>query len=312
MGIDALHGLYGVQINSTLIGGITRQSVRLGHETRGEPTSAECWARWQSIVAHRPGMEFSTNAVAAALGACGPMGASIYNGLGGNVKLFAQKYEKGGTRVAVGSSSHRSYQFWDGILVPRRLTVDGDGDAELSYEAIGVLYSGDCTMILADSVTLPGGITDAERFCLGSGMKIGNISLPRPKRLEIDFGLEVKTEGLACEVYPSFIWIESVQPKITLSGLDVTWVKEAANIQYYGVNASHANTTLYLQRRELGSTVYAAGTSNHIKFTAAGLVTGGDLFESSGLDPAECSVILEPRYDGTNAPIVATTGVAIT
>jgi hypothetical protein len=58
----------------------------------------------------------------------------------------------------------------------------------------------------------------------------------------------------------------------------------------------------------------ANGTAQHISFTADGLAIPETLFEGSAgrNPPAEVSLSIPLKYDGTNAPIVVNTATAIT
>lgn len=307
MTVATKHGLYGVEIDATLIGGITNLGTRTGEEVRNEPTSGEIYARFQSLVAQKPGAEFTTLNIAAALDACGLTGVDI-GGLAAGLNLYAQKHVEGGTRA--GAASHRKYTIKDGILVPRVLSVDHQGDATLRYEAVAIYDGANDPIVIADSQSLPGGLTDAQRFTIGP-VTIESVSLAQVRRFELDFGLQVVSEGADSDIWDTFISIESIQPQITLRGIDVEWLK-STNIPLLGKAVTHTNTAIYLRKRAAGGTFVADGTAEHIKFTAAGLATIDTPFEADGNDAGETSLTLPLKYDGVNVPLVINTTSAIT
>ncbi len=307
MAVTTKHGVYGVVIDSTLLGGITNLNTRTGSEVRNEPTSGEIYARFQSLVAQLPGAEFTTLNIAAALDLCALTGVDV-GGLAAGLNLYAQKHVEGGTRA--GAASHRKYTLKDGILVPRTLSVTHQGDATLRYEAVGIWDGSNDVITISDSQSLPGGLTDAERFTLGP-VTIESVSLAQVRAFELDFGLEVVSEGSDSDIWDTFISIASIQPQITLRGIDMEWFK-AANIPLLGKAVTHTNTAIYLRKRAAGGSFVIDGTAEHIKFTAAGLATIDTPFDADGNEAGETSLVVPLKYDGTNAPLVIDTTSAIT
>ena len=298
MTITRRHTLYGVTIHTTVLGGITAQNLNLGLQVRSEARSGEPYVRYQAVVGRAPTAGFTTEAVAAALGVCGVLGYDISDGDG--LILTAQKADGGGTRAA--GSVHRKYTMVAGLLVPTTLECAHGGDASISYQASVTSADGStdpCTE--TDSQALPAGMTDAERFTLGA-VTVGAVSLPEVKNVSINFGLNVRVEGAGGDQFPTFVWIDTVAPSITIRGLDIEWLK-SSNIPRAGKAATHANTTIYLRKRALGGSFTADATEEHIKISACGLAWVDDPFSDDG-EGAEASVTIQPKYDGTNTPIL--------
>lgn len=307
MSVARKHGIYGVGVGATLLGGITRQSLSTNSDVQSEATSGEIYARFVALYAQRVAPGFTTRSIATALGACGPLGASLA-GLSGGFCLYAQKHADGGTRA--GTLSHRKFSMVCGILVPRQLTVDHRGDATLSYEAV-VTYDGvNDPVVITDLVSLPSGLTDAERFTLGP-VTLESVTLSQKTQLTIDFGLDAVGESADSEIWDTLASIRAQHSTIKLEGIDVEWCK-AANIPLTGKSATHANTKIYLKKRALGGTFVADGTAQHLKFTAAGLVTPDTLFDGGLTDTGKTNLTMTCYYDGSNAPIVIDTASTIT
>jgi len=304
MTITNRHTLYGVTVNETVLGGITAQNVDLGLEVRGEARSGEPYARHQAVVARRPSAGFTTEAVAAALGVCGVLGYDLSGGDG--LILTAQKAASGGTRAS--GAVHRQYTMARGLLVPTSLECADGGDASISYQASAVSADGSTDpFVESDTEALPSGLTDAERFALGA-VSVAGVTLSHVKNLSINFGVSVRVESAGGDLFPTFVWIDKVQPSITIRGLDLEWLK-STNIPRAGTTGTHANTKIYLRKRS-GSSFVADATEEHILLTAAGRAWVDDPFSDSG-DGAEASVTIQPYYDGTNTPIVVDTTSAL-
>jgi len=306
MGVTRKHSLYAVGLGATLLGGITRQSIALGSEVRREATSGETYARFQSLYAQKIAPGFSTKCIATALTACGTVGASIAD-MAGGLALYAQKHADGSSRTA--GSNHRKYGFTRGILAPKNLTVDHRGDALLTYDAVVVYDGTNEPMVITDSVALPAGITDAERFTLGP-VQIGGVTLTGVHNLSIDFGLDVVGESADSDIWDTFASIRQILTTIRLTGIDVEWLKAAA-VPLAGLVATRANTAIYLRKRAKGSSFVAAATAQHIQFKASGLATIETPFEGQGSDGSQTTLSLPLDYDGSNAPLAITVGIAL-
>jgi hypothetical protein len=303
-----MHGIYAVKLGGTVIGATSKRGVRTGTEVRQQATSGEVYARFQSIYAQNPMADFATRQIAVALGACGLTGTALTSSA--PFLVYAQKHTEGGTRTAGGN--HRMWTIKEGICYPSRLTVDHQGDAVLEYVVLATYDGVNEPVVISESQSLPA-ITDAERFTIGSvSLHDGSsaYTLPQVRRMEINFGISAEQVGADSDIWPTSCRIVEIDPSITFSGIDSEWWKSTV-LPLTGRNITHASTKIYLRKRAAGSTFVADGTSEHIKFTAAGL-PHPDGFEGSGNGLDEVTVNLPLRYDGTNAPLVINTASAIT
>jgi len=302
MTVPNKHGLYCVGLGATTLGGITRQSLALGSEVRGEANSGEIYSRFLALYSQRQAPGFTTNALRTALTACGASGADVAS-MSGGMCLYAQKHADGSTRTS--GSAHRKYAFTKGILAPRQLTVSHRGDAELTYEAVVVSADGTTNpLTITDSSALPTVPADGGRFSLGP-LAIGGVTLTGYRQLTIDFGIDVIPEGSDGEIWDTFASIRAIATRLTFRGIDTQWLK-STNVPTNGLACAHADTELYLRKRAVGATFVADGIAEHIKITACGMATVDSAMDASGSDAAECTVTLATRYDGTNAPLIIT------
>ena len=300
--VTNLHLISGVGVGATILGGITAQDLALEHELGGEAKSGELYARYQALYSQKYTPGFTTEDVAAALGACGATGLSLATSA---LALHAIKQADGGNVAAGGV--HRSYTFSKGILFPKLLTCEHQGDASISYGAVVISADGSTSpLVIGETATVPA-ITIHSAHTLGA-IAIGAKSLTHCKKLEIEFGLECVSEGADSDILDTFATLRAVVTEIRLSGIDTTWLK-SDTVPESGLVGTHANTTIYLRKRAAGGTFVADATAEHIKFTAAGLAV---IDKALGGNPNEVDLRMPLSYDGTNAPLTISAASAIT
>jgi len=298
-----------VQFNATMLGGITALNIDPGIQVRNDATGGEVFSQFQSINAIQPVATFTSKAIKAALDLSGLLGLDIST-LGAGLNMFAYKHASAGTRA--GETSHRKYNVVEGLVFPRRLVAAGRGDADLNYEArITQDGSANDPIIVTKDVTLPQAESDDQRFALGP-VTIESVLLTHLRSFELAFGLTVETEGDGSSIYDTFASIATIQPVITLRGIDLEWL-DSANIPWLGKVATHTNTAIYLRRRASGGSFVADEQEQHIKITAAGLATIGPCFDAAGATMGgEVSLTMPCKYDGTNNPVIINTASTIT
>jgi len=300
-------------IDATVIGGVTAQAINMNTEAPAEPSSAEVWSRFVSMTAQNPRATFTTKMIATLLDRLAAedptddkYSCNIAD-LSAGLTLYAQAFAAGSTRA--GASLHRKFAIVHGCLGLQRLSCTHQQDATIETEAVAGWDESNDPVVETDLVSLPGGITDAERFTLGPAT-LESVSIPGIRSLDIDFGLTIVAEGSDSEIWPTFVTISRIQPVFTFQGINTEWLK-AANVPRAGLAVTHANTTIYLRQRALGSTFVADVTAEHIKFTAAGFAYMETPVDASGNELAESSLIVPCYFDGTNDPIAIDTTSAL-
>lgn len=307
----SIHAPYCVVLNDTAdvtLGGIESINVKTETEYRAEATSGAVYPQHMAIVGQKPMADFSSYCLSQCLDAIALTGKSI-SAMATGLDLYAYKHTHGGGRDT--GATHRKYTIADGLIVPNRISCDHRGDALISYNVLSTWDGTNAPIIEADTVSVPTAESDDERFTIGK-CTIGGVLIPDIRSWELDFGITAQTDGADSDIYDTHASIVECKPVLTLRGIDVEWLK-AANIPLVGKAATHANTTIYLRKRLQTAAGYVAdGTSEHISMTMAGLAWIDDVYTARNGSPAECSLRLAAKFDGTNAPIVIDTTAAIT
>jgi hypothetical protein len=300
------YSIHAVKLGATVIKAIGSSGLTLNENVSAERTTSTVYDEFQSIRGRAPVATFGTRDLAAALGVTGLAPVDVST-LSGGVVLYLSKHADGGTRSS--SSDHRTETIVNGILVPRMLTCDHQGDAMLTYEVIATSDGVNDIVQVADNVALPSIDPDQERWTMGS-VTLEEESITGMRSIQIDLGHRVTAEGADSDVDPTFSSVENISPSITIRGIDPTYFS-SGKIPLGGLDASHANTTIYFRKRALGGSFVADGTAEHVKLTACGLSVNESRDGSSG-SPAESSIRIPCRHDGTNAPLTVDETSAIT
>ncbi len=306
-GVSDLYGAYQVEFDTTMLSGMTTQSINTGSQVSNEITSGNVYAEFLALTGQQPVAAFSTMQIARALDNVPILGTSIA-GLGAGLKFYLRKHEEGATRTA--GSAHNKYTITEGIIVPTSLTVDHQGDASISYDIVITYDGSNSPIVLTVNQALPGSQLDDQRFTLGK-VVLESITFDHLKQMTINFGVSAVSEGADSEIWDRYASIRSVLPSLTLSGIDPDWFADA-KVPLLGLAVTHANTAFYLRKRANGNSFVADVTAEHIKFTAAGLATIDDAVQVSGQDPSGLTLNMPLKFDGTNVPLTVDTTSAIT
>lgn len=305
-----IHGPYCVVFNDTAdvtIGGIESINISSQVEHKADPTSGEIYPRHQAIVAIKPVADFASYCLAQCLDVVPLTGKSISD-MATGVDLYGYAHAHGAGRA--GANLHRKYTIADGMVIPDKITCDHRGDALMTCKILSTWDGTNSPVIEADLQSVPAAESDDERFTIGKCV-LGAVTIPDIRSWELDFGITANTEGADSDIYDTHVSIVECRPVLTLRGIDLEWLK-AANIPLVGKAGTHANTSVYLRKRLQTAAGYVAdGTAEHIKYTIDGLLWIEDIYKA-GKGPAECSLKLAARFDGTNAPLVLDTTSAIT
>ena len=319
MAFTEKHSIWAVQFDKTsdvILGAITRSSFSVGAMIRSEPTSGEAYARHQAVVGRRPMASFTTLDIATALTEISALGLYVIStGTVVALDLYLVPHAVGGTRQS--GSINRQYNIVRAFMVPKTLRVEFGGDAALDVDII-IMHDGSANdaVIISDTVALPSGIADAIRYTIGP-VTLAGVVYTQVRSLELDFGLNVVTEGADSDIYPVFVSIQDIRPRLTLRGLDAKWLSKTATppkIPFTGLaTPAHANTKFFLRKRtQDGASYVLDATAEHIKFTMAGFLTVTQGFDGSSGGGVETVAVLEGKYDNSNNPVVVTTAIAIT
>ena len=303
----SVHNLYAVQADATLIGGITSFGKTFDSTMRGEALDGAVHPKRQSLVSQEPKATWTTKHIKTAIDKL-PFPATSIATLSAGLNMFAQKRLDGGGRAS--GASHRRYQMLKGIVAPGTLSVAHREDATLSYQAVAAWDGNNDPLIESDSVALPSGLVDDERYTLGP-VNLAGTDYKELKGWEVDFGVTIVAESSDSDIWPTQVTIGQTASIVTLRGIDIEWLK-AANIPRKGRAVAHANSSMYLRRYKASGDFEADATAKHIKLTPAGMAVIDEPFTADGDEIGTCSMRIALFDDGTNLPILITTDVAIT
>lgn len=316
MPITRPHELSVVQIHTSamgsqvILGGLEDLSVPANTDVRGGATSGTLYSEHESIAAQRPEIAFTSVAsIATALNTVGLLGRDLTAGVNTGLAAYLVKRQKGGSYAS--GAAHRRYRMASGIIVPTSLRASFQEDARLSYRAVAIYDGVNAPLAEQDSQSIPSGAVRNERFSLYS-VSIGGTTFDAATSVEVDFGVGVilsegATGNLSELVWPTHVAINSVQPVITIGGIDPEWVS-GLNVPLLGRQASHASSVIRLARRKHGSTFYATNEAQHIRLTYAGLSYVDQVVTASDKANGTVSLMIRTIHDGVNVPLVITTG----
>lgn len=306
MSVSNRHSIYAVRLDDTvdvILKAIGSVNLRTETQYRGDVTSGAVYREHQAIVGQAPTGDFTTMALAQAIDNIWLTGLSI-GSLASGFDFFAYKHQEGGSRAT--GTSHRQYRFTEGLIVPRRLSVEHQGDAELTYDVLPTYDGTNDIVQVSDSVAVPSVPSDDERFTIHS-VSLGGVTISGVKSIEIDFGINVEREGADSDLWPTHASIVSINPVLTIRGITMDWLS-SSNIPLIGKSGTHANSVIKLRKRlQTQAGFVADGTSEHISITGNGLAYIDDAYASQGDSPNEVSIVMPMRYDGSNAPLVVDT-----
>ena len=292
---------YGVDIDGTVVGGITEQSIDTGAEVNSEVTAGGTAPQFGELATVATGGQFTGHDVAALLGELGSRGLCITGGADVGFGLWTLLKNDCGT-IASGSV-HRKMIIPNGLIVPRTLTVSQGQRASLSCEVFGIYDGTNDPIIVTASVAAPTGLTDLIGYHLGP-TTVGGVELTKITQISMDFGIDVQQEYDDGESFPRSLHIGKVQPTMTITTHDVEkFGTGAGKIPLRGLFGTHANTHTVLRKRDIGTAAFVTG-ANQAKFSMGGMVTARQVASASGNSPHSMEVMITSLDDQTNEMVV--------
>lgn len=311
MGVSNRWNIYAVNfsdVSDTLLTGISGGNINLETNMVSEVVSGQVYAEHLVMNGQEVTADFSSMSIQDCLDQVGPLGFDIST-LSNGFYLYGYKHAKGGARAA--GSVHRRFTFVDGLIVPRSITCDHQGDASINYDVLATYDGTNNPLQFSDTIAAPTVPSDNERFTLGK-VSIAGTEYTGKKSIEIDFGNQVERESADSDKWSTHSSIVQQIPEITIRGISLDWLA-AANIPLEGRATTHANTTIWLRKRaKTASGFVADGTAEHISFTIDGCAWVEEAYSSQGQGAVETQLKIRATYDGTNTPLVIDTTATIT
>ena len=243
------------------------------------------------------------------LDAVGVSGLAITGAVNPGVVAYLQKCDDSGIPA---SSNHRSFTYALGLVVPKTLSCDHQGDARLTFDVIVLGDGTNDPVVISDAATLPTITQTASRWTLGP-VTLGGVTFSKYTGFEIDFGNDVQTRGSQSNLDPTHCEQKTHSPKITLTGIDPAWFS-SSNVPVGGLAVVTATDKLFLRKRsQAGGTGFVAnGTSGHIKFALAGLAGVQQGARAEMQRTSETTVVVTLAKDSAgNNPLIMTTATTI-
>ncbi len=279
----------------TVIGGITDIAGASGVEVMREPVSGELGVRTQTISAIKPTGGFTTHDIAAALGVCGSVGTSLFLPTTPAdqklLKIYATKLDQDG-RIASGAV-HRVWTMRGGLLYPTRLSCQHRGNARLQYDAL-LCSDGTNSPVAEGNAALP--TAAANSLWTLSAVSLAGVGANDLQGVDVEFGIQVSSEGSNSETYDNQCVIDAILPRVTVSLSD-----PSAEVDLEGEEETEGTITF---RKRDHNGIY---TEDTLVLGFAGLAYPTQLFQAGQRGAATRAVVCDVEWDGTNTPFSVAT-----
>ncbi|TWU66450.1 hypothetical protein [Crateriforma conspicua] len=304
------HQPYAIEIGGSILSAISRQSVSSTNQISSDVHAGSPYPQCVTINGQKNQADFSTEDIETAIDLVGTAGLAIG---ASPVKVWQLELDDE-TGLPKSGSDHRLLTIPRGKVIPQRLSCEHQGNATLDLMAHALWDPSSPTdppITSAETQALPTGLAGDSRWTIAA-VKVAGQDLPCALRFDLDFGIRIESEGCNSDIHDRTLIVTEIKPVVTISGKNVKSFLSTV-IPLKGAAATHANTEIYLRRRlttEAGFDPVA--TTSHIKITADGLATWERVHDTQNNRRIENGLRIDCRHDGTNVPVVITTGVALT
>lgn len=272
-----------------LVAGITNIGIRANTDVQSDGHSGSVFPNSAHARSIQPVASFTSYDVEACILAFNLLGMCITSdGTDPGLALYGQQQSCAGV---AGGAVHDEYLIKKGVLVPRTLTIEHQGNASVVYEAMAAYDGTNEPVIRNTNVALPAAAVPP-RFEMYD-MTINGSTITGKRSITIDFGAEVTQESADSQAKPTVVSLSKVSPVITVRGVDNSWFGSIAGLS--GANAVHGTTQIRLKNRN-----ELIASAKHITINFAGLITWDTIFEA-GIDaPGETSFRITVLDNGVN------------
>ena len=298
MAADTSHQMYALNVDvlpatlpATINIGIERQTVQSGIGTIKGENAASIYPESAYINARRPAFTVASRQMTKCIDSFGSTGLCITSdatNLG--VSLYGRKQDCAGTAPG---SVHTKYLFKRGVIIPGGLTVDHQGNVELTYNIHAATDGANAALIITHANALPAVAVDTGRWTMATA-KIGGVSFDGKVQVSLDFGTTPTLIDADSDLEPTFAGVMAHAPVWRIRGIHIS---EALSLS--GVRALHANSEFVFRKRET-----ADATAEHIQAKFSGLAYEADLFDANGNATGNKETVIECIQEGANSPII--------
>jgi hypothetical protein len=315
MGTSRLSVLQGIKIDpdvlggsGIVLGGTRRQMIRSGIDVRQESIAGSVYAQWQSVYAGAPMADFSTVSLKRALDVVGSTGIAIAAVSHTGLTCYGSATQEGGGRQA--GANDVSYNMKEGLIIPRGIQINHQGDAELGLESLITFDGTNAPIVQSNADTRPAGGPDDQRYSIGR-VQLGTINgdkfnITQISNIAVDFGINATAEGSDSDIYPTFALINDIpSPTIRVTTSDPFLMAAASGIPLHGKDLNSSYSKICFRKRKRISTSGFEDDSTAVHIAVVPLIGCAYLSDIGNYDgTGNGSVIVEIKMvsDGTNAP----------
>lgn len=287
------------------VDGIKEVGVSSALASALEGSDGAAYNTFASLVSGGPTARFSTTDLKVLMDECSAY-MLVDAGVNPGVVFYFQAYAQGATRSASGAMT---VTVANGVLVLRQLELSHQQPAMLSAELIARQDGATAPLAVATSQSLPAVYPATSVLWTLGKVDFNGTQIEGVESVSVDFGVDVLAEGSDSDVYPTFVAVRKVQPKITIRGAHVDVL---ATLTVDGAQYTAGQIVLYARKRSEGGTFVADGTAEHVSLTLGKCRVDWNSVDG---DPKKIDLTLSPYYTAGGSPtlpITINTATAIT
>lgn len=259
---------------------------------------------FSSIMGGDPTIPFTATDLKQILGNILPLSGLAIGSAPATVDAMFSKV--GSSATVTSGSTHLRGRVSSGLACLKEVSWSGIEIAKAQAEIWPISADGSTKCIaFTDSVALPT-LAEQEKY-VGGPILLNGSAHDSIDSATLDFGLVVETKRANADVYPTFVCIKSIQPKLTIRS------KSMSAFQSFSQDGSSLTSfAMYFLNKVSGGATAGASSGLHIKLSAAqaasesiGMIYCGPA-ASNGQDDSTVETVVE-FVKGTNALLTVNT-----
>lgn len=310
-------GLHTVGMSSEVIlAGVANASIAANSDVLRETVAGSLYAETASLQKLAPQASFETFSLKDAIdnvGLGGAGGCITSDGTHPGIKFYFAEWECNGPKTVGGT--HLVFTVKQGILVPRSLTVEHRGNAQLAYDLFAAFDGTNAPVVQTTTGTLPTQPNNTGRWTMHTMTTPGSsaaYSIEGKRNIAIQFNPRTSSEGADSTEYDTVVSLDSLLQQVKVNGVDPNWFSNANVGPLVGKSVASTlaspSFSFVLRKRNTPN-----ATAQHILIAATGLINWDQIVGGTPDRPASTSFNLDCTKNvatGDN-PILANTAYAI-
>lgn len=293
--------------DTVIIGGVTSNSIAANANILRQVANNSIHAREATLNGLTPVGRFVTTDAQNALKVFGLSGfcfeAPIHN-----------YFQLQGCKGPEAGSVHIRYRVEEGIVVPITLSVDHQGDVQITYE-IRVRWDGTANppVVQDTGVPIPAAAGADLKYTMNK-MELPNITNTAPigvtgkTNITINFNTTTQGIGADSEIFDRIQSLDSSLPTTTITGLDMNWFEEEI-MDLIGKKTNVGDVVIWFAQRNAALT-----DTVHFQIAQQGYMYWNDVINGTIGQPANSTFAIDSieSQDGVTKPLTPTYDIAIT